>query len=51
MMETRGDRYDACSRTHQALAGHPAGTHVTKLLGPGALETMRRPRRGDVPAA
>ena len=35
MMVARGDRYDGCSRTHQALAGHPAGTHVTKLLSPG----------------
>jgi hypothetical protein len=35
MMVARGDSYDACSDTHQALAGHPAGTHVTKLLSPG----------------
>jgi hypothetical protein len=36
MMVVRGDRYDACSGTHRALAGHPAGVHVSRLLDAGS---------------
>ena len=31
-MIARGDRYEACSATHQAATGHPASLHASTLI-------------------
>lgn len=35
VMVSRGDRYAACSHSHQAATGHPAGVHASTLLDRG----------------
>lgn len=32
VMLSRGDRYEACSRTHTAGTGHPANVHAGRLI-------------------
>lgn len=34
VMVSQGERYAGCSATHEAMTGHPAAVHASKLLGP-----------------
>ena len=34
LMVSQGGRYAGCSATHEAMTGHPAGVHASRLLDP-----------------